>query len=148
MASGWFIKGLHQANTKQFDWVADTNIKVMLVSASYTFDPDHDFVDDVVAAELSGTGYTGGFGGSGRKALTSKTATMNTTSNRLELDAADSLWTAINAGTARAAVVFREVTSDALSPLIGYLQLAVDKATNGGDLTFSYDSTGLLHITA
>ena len=79
-------------------------VKAMLVTSSYVADRDNDFVDeaganDPIAHELSGTGYTAGFGNSGRKALASKTLTTDKTSNRVEFDCADIVWSSINAGT-------------------------------------------------
>ncbi|MGW8180027.1 MAG: hypothetical protein ACWGQW_14890, partial [bacterium] len=64
-----------------YDILTETNAKVMLVTSSYTPDRDNQYIDDGGANdptdhEISGgSGYTGGFGGSGRKALASKTIT-------------------------------------------------------------------------
>ena len=86
------------------DWLTVAKHKVMLTSASYVPDRDDDLVDaggadDAIDHEVSGTGYTGGYGGTGRKALASRTITINKTSDRVEYDAADVVWTAIDAGS-------------------------------------------------
>lgn len=145
MASKWYGKGLLKVADRTIDFVNDT-IKVMLVNASYTFNPDHDFADDVSANELSGTGYAGGFNGAGRKTLASKTITEDTANDRIEFDCADLTWTAINAGTIGGVVVLKEITNDAASPLIAFLDPS-DLVTNGGDVTLVINAEGLLQIS-
>lgn len=120
--------------------------KVMLITSAYAFNVDHDFISDLGAVELSGTGYTAGFGGAGRKTLASKAVNVNDTSDRAEFDAADLTWTAISAGTAAACVVVHETTADADSELIAYLDPS-DIVTNGGDYTIAWPSTGLFYLT-
>lgn len=118
--------------------LSDT-IKVMLAGSGYTADRDDDVVDaaganDPVDEELSGTGYTGGWGGSGRKTLGSKTVTVNKTSDRSEFDAADVTWTGIDAGTASQLLAIKEGgANDTTSRLISHHDFAV--VTNGGDVT-------------
>src|SRR3990172_10804047 len=73
-------------------------IKVMLTTAAYVPDKDHSFASQVTN-ELSGTGYAGGFGGSGRKALAAKTVTQDDAGDVAYFDAADLTWSAISAGT-------------------------------------------------
>ena len=63
------------------------------------------------------------------------------------IDAADPTWTAINAGTIAWAVVFKEITNDASSPLIACVDVA-DIATNGGDVTIQWDATGIVTFAA
>lgn len=122
------------------DVIADT-IKVMLVTSGYTFNPDDRFVSSAAASEISVTGYTGGFGGSGRKTLASRTLSADDTNNWAAFDAADVTWTALGSGaTIAAAIVFKELTSDALSPMIAYFDIA-DTPTNGGDITIQWASS-------
>lgn len=47
------------AFNKEIDFNSDT-IKVMLLTSSYTPSDAHDYVDDIVANEVVGTGYTAG----------------------------------------------------------------------------------------
>jgi hypothetical protein len=57
-------------------------------------------------------------------------------------------WTAINAGNPKYAIILKEITNDAASRLIAYLDLGT-VVTNGGDLTITPDGTaGALQITA
>ena len=120
-------------------------LKVMLVDASYTFDPDHDTLSSVTG-ELSGTGYVSGFAGSGRKTLTSKVAAVDDSGNRFYLDCADVVWTGINAGTASKAIVYVPGSSDADSVPIASID--VNKVTNGSDLTIQISNSplGLLEV--
>lgn len=146
MASKWYGKGLRKILDRTIDWVGSANIKVMLLNA-HAFNPDHEFVSDVVADEFTGTGYTGGHNGAGRKALASKTITDDTANDRIELDAADpSAWTGLNGDTVAWAIVFEQGASDAASQLICALDPA-DLTTNGGDVTLSFNAEGVAQVS-
>jgi hypothetical protein len=145
MASGWTNKGRHGVLGGTINLLTDT-IKVMLVNATTSIDPDLNFVSQISANELSGTGYTGGFGGAGRKTLASKTVTEDDTNDRAYFDAADLTWTAINAGTPVMALIIKEITNDAASIVIGWVDVN-DIATNGGDYTVAWDANGILRLT-
>lgn len=146
MASAWYNKGKAQVMNGGIDLLTDT-IKVMLVTSSYTFNPDHNFISDVVANEISVTGYTGGFGGAGRKTLASKTVTEDDTNDRSVFDAADVSWTALGAGaTIGGAILVKEVTNDGASPAIAFLD-PTDLPTNGSDVNLVFDATGILWMS-
>jgi hypothetical protein len=124
-------------------------IKVMLVDDSYVPDADHDFVDDVSADELSGTGYTGGFGGSGRKTIANRSFATDTANDRAEFTADALVWSAIDAGSAKYAVFIKEITNDAASRLLFALDLDSGGSgivTNGGDLTVTPNADGFLQL--
>jgi len=145
MASAWYNKGKTQVMNGSIDLLTDT-IKVMLVDNTYTFDADHAFVDDISGDELSGTGYTGGFAGAGRKTLGSKAVNQDDTNDRAEFDStADVTWTSLDSGTVRAAILIKEITNDAASIPIAYLDLG-DEASTGGDFVIEWDSEGILQI--
>lgn len=134
----------------RIDLIADT-LKVLLVGTGvpYTADADHRFVSSVAASEISVANYVGGFGGAGRKALTSRTLQVDDTNDWGIFDAADLTWTALGTGaTVGGAVLFKELTSDALSPLIAYFALT-NTPTNGGDFTLVWSSSpsGLLTLS-
>lgn len=130
------------AFNKEVDWDTD-DIKVMLVSSSYSPNQDtHDYLDDVTAFEVSGTGYT-----AGGVSLTSKTLTYDAANNVLALDAADVTW-ANSTITARYVVVYdNSGASAAAKPLIGYVDLVSDQASNAGNFTIQWDASGILRIT-
>ena len=127
-------------------------LKIMLVTASYVANKDDVFVeegvDDANEHELSGTGYTAGFGGSGRKTLSAKAVTKDDANDRAEFDdTADITWTGINAGTAAAAILYHHLTSDLLSTLIMYNDSGgFPIVTNGGDPTVQWNAEGSLQL--
>lgn len=127
---------------KEVDWDSDT-IKVMLLSSSYTPNQDtHDYLDDVSTYQVTGTGYT-----AGGATLTSKTVTYDAATNTTVLDAADVTW-ASSTITARYAVVYDDTpASNATKPLIGYVDLVSDQASNNGNFTIEWDASGIMRIT-
>jgi len=138
--------------TPTIDLLTDT-IKVGLSTSTHVENKDDTFLDDVGAddfidGELSGTGYTAGFGGAGRKSIGSKTLAYDAANDRVEFDGADQTWTAISAGTAAQATLMREVTNDAGSPPIANVDSGgFPVVTNGGDVTIAWNAEGILHLT-
>ena len=134
------------------DLLNDT-IKMGLSTSVHVVNRDDDFLDDASAddfssGELTGTGYTAGFGGAGRKTLASKTITVDKTNDRAEFDCADITWTGINAGTAARATVMKEITNDAASKEIANIDDGgFPIVTNGGDLTFQVNAEGLIQLS-
>lgn len=132
------------------DLLTDT-LKVMLVGTTYTANADHNFVNsDVYQTEIGGTGYAGGYGGSGRKTLSSKTIVKDTVNDRAEFNAAPVTWTSINAGTVGGAVIIRERagTGDTMSELIGFVDSgSFPVVTNGGDFTITWSVEGVLQLS-
>ena len=122
------------------DLLNDT-IKCILLNTGYTSDKDDDVVDasgadDVVDHEISGTGYTEGWGGAGRKALASKAIVVAKANDRSEFDCADLTWTALGAdnGAITEAVFVKEGgANDTTSRLISHQDFSV--TPNGGDIT-------------
>jgi len=116
----------------------DDTINVLLVDASYTESKAHTFVSSVVANELSGTGYS-------RKTLAGKSVTIDVGNSRVSFDATDPVWTGLNAGTIGGAVLFKQVTNDADSPVICFLD-PTNLVTNGSDVTLQFNASGILRI--
>lgn len=145
MADGMFNKGKYLILSDSISLSSDT-LKVMLVTSSYTFDKTHNFVGDVSSNELSVSGYTGGFAGAGRKTVASKTFTEDDTNHRAVFAVADITWTSLAAGqTIGGAILIKEVTNDAASPLIAFFDLT-NTATTGANVTLDFSSTGLFYI--
>jgi hypothetical protein len=145
MASTVYQSGLGKVIDRTIDYIADT-IKCYLVAATYTADPDHDFVSDVT--EIGNvTGYTGGFGGAGRQTLGSKTITIDDTNNRIRLTAADASFGALGTGvTIRGYAFTKETTNDAASRVLSFRQLASDTPTNGSSVTAEIATNDVLRI--
>lgn len=90
--------------------------------------------------EMTGTGYS-------RKTLAGFSVTEDDANNRVVLDASDVTWTAIDAGTARAIVVYKYNAADASAELISLHDTNFPKTTNGGDLTVQWPATGVVLAT-
>lgn len=141
MASKLYGNFLLKALNKEVDFDSDT-IKVALVSSSYTPDQDaHDYFNDVSTYEVTGTGYT-----AGGNTLASKTATYDSATNVVILDAADTTW-ASSTITARYAVIYDSTGTASTSPLIGYVDFGSDQSSTSGNFTITWDSTGIVRIT-
>jgi len=134
-----------------YDFITQV-IKGMLVTSSYVANKDNNFVDDggandPIDHELSGTGYVAGFAGSGRKTL-SMSVVEDDANDRAEITFTAITWTAINAGTAAALIMYNHITGDTASTLIAYNDSGGwPIVTNGGDLTVTPDAQGFLQFT-
>lgn len=142
MASKMYGPFLQKALNKEVDWDSDT-IKVALVSSAYTPNQDsHDYWDDVVANEVSGTGYT-----AGGQTLEGKTNTYDSANNVIVLDANDVVWSGSTI-TARYAVVYNDSgATTAQKVLIGYVDFGSEQSSTNGNFTITWDATGIVRIT-
>jgi hypothetical protein len=142
MASKLYGQFLSQALNKEIDWDTDT-IKVALLTNAYTPDQDaHNYLDDVVANEVSGTGYT-----AGGNTLANKTNAYNSGTNVIVLDADDTTWSSSTI-TARYAVIYDATpATNATRPLIGYVDFGSDQSSSNGNFTITWDATGIVRIT-
>jgi len=142
MPSKLYGQFLSQALNKEIDWDSDT-IKVALLTNAYTPDQDaHNYLDDVVANEVSGTGYT-----AGGNTLANKTNAYNAGTNVIVLDADDTTWSSSTI-TARYAVVYDATpATNATKPLIGYVDFGSDQSSSNGNFTITWDATGIVRIT-
>jgi hypothetical protein len=142
MASKMYGQFLAKAVNKEIDWDSDT-INVMLLSSAYTPNQDtHAYLSDVVASEVTGTGYT-----AGGKALTSKTVTYNAAGKVVILTAADVTWAASTI-TARYAVIYDATPgTNATRPLIGFVNFLTDQSSTSGNFVLTWDATGIIRLT-
>lgn len=126
--------------TQMVDWDADT-IKVMLVTATYV--PNyvtHQFKSDITN-EVTGTNYTAG---GNTLTGTSVAEAAGTTT----VDAADTTWLQ-NAGgftDARGAVIYKDSGVGTTSTLFGYIDFVTDKGNVNGDLTVSWNASGIFTV--
>ncbi len=142
MASLVYTQALMEMMDGTIDIDTDT-IKCMLVEDGYVPDQDDTVIDDgggndPIDHEISVSGYTGGFGGAGRKTV-SIALTANDTNNRVDIGIeADLTWSSLGAGaTIAGAILVKEITNDTLSRLIAYFDVN-DFATTGGDYTLDF----------
>lgn len=129
--------------TTPIDFLADT-IKVGLSSSTHVPNKDDTFLDDGGADDfLDGelSPYT-------RQTLGSKTFAYNAGSDRVELDAADTTFTAINAGTAAQATVEKDTGTNTTSPCLFNVDSGgFPVVTNGGDVTIQWNAAGIANLT-
>jgi hypothetical protein len=147
MAGFTFNAGSTALQDGTVDYLTDAVVKVILLTDAYTPDKDHATVTAIATAEVSVAGYTGGFGGAGRKALGSKTVATDNATDRTEYDAADpSAWTlAVGEDVKYAAVVWEDTNDDGSIPLflIDFAEGTIP--TNGGTFTFSFAAGGFAY---
>lgn len=114
----------------------------MIVGTGYTPNPDHEFVADVVANEISASGYSGGYGGTGRHDAGSLSFGYDDTNDRAYVDTADpASWTIASGPTGAYAILLKKVTSDALSPILCCIDI-VNYAFDGTPYTLQVNASG------
>lgn len=100
-------------------WANLTAPHCMLLAASQTTLPSRQTNTVSEVDEFSGTGYTGGFGGSGRQALASMSVSEDDSNQRVELTCAAVSFSSISTGRAAPiAAIIEEITNDAGSNVI------------------------------
>lgn len=128
MANGVYNRGKFLVATAGVN-LSSADLRMLLVKSTYTFDPDHNFVADVVAGaqEISVAGYA-------RQTLLGKTVVEDDATDFAYLDATDPVFAALVAGqTIGGAVLFIHTGSDATAQVLAFYDLA-DTLTNGLDI--------------
>lgn len=141
-------------STGEIDLIADT-IKMLALEDDTGESTDHEFFGDLTgdsAVEVTSTGYTGGYGGAGRKTLASKAWAVNQATDLAWFDCADITWTAISRAAAESwvgLVLLKEVTDDDHSPVIAHIDTAtgLPLIPNGSNITVTIDTAGIIQIT-
>lgn len=136
-----YVPALEHLTDADFDWLAD-DIRVALVASGYTPNTDtHAYFSDVTN-EVTGTGYT-----AGGAALGTKTRTLDTATNKVTLDAADTSWPGAVV-TPRYAVVYKKrggaASADELLLLVDF---GADVPASGG-FEILWNASGILTATA
>jgi hypothetical protein len=129
---------------KEIDLLSDT-IKVALTTVTYVPAQDTDDYFDDVTNEVPGTGnYT-----SGGQQIANDTLTYTSGTNVMKYDGDDMSWASSTIANARVLVIYDSTpASDATRPLIGYSIFDGDVSTSAGTLTITWDSAGILTLTA
>jgi hypothetical protein len=130
------------AFNKEIDFNSDT-IKVALLGTGYTPNLDtHNYFDDVVANEITGTGYT-----AGGATLSSAAVTYDAATNTLKLAGGNVSWSGSTL-TARYAVVYDATPgSNATRPLIVLVDFDATMSSNAGVLSVNWDAAGIATVT-
>lgn len=128
------------------DWTSGgITVSALLVDSSSTYVPSSsdNFLSDVTGNanfhELSGTGYA-------RQNVTSRAVTRVDGSTKVQLTAANLAYTAINAGTIKAILVYKDTGTGSTSDLIAYIDSGGSKITNGGNLTIQWGADGVVKL--
>lgn len=130
MSSGIYnkAKGLEGV----FDWDAGGDTyRVLLVTSTYTPNPDHVFVSDITN-ELSGGSYA-------RQDLGGRAISIDNVNDRVDHNATNVTFTI--AGSPKYAIVYKFITNDAASPLVCWIDLG--SVTLTGDLTVKWNGGAL-----
>jgi len=116
------------------------DIKVALVTSSYTPNQDthEDFAD--ITGESTGTGYT-----AGGETIANTTVTTDTGDDEGVFNGDDVTW-ASSTVTARGAVIYKDSGTPATSWLIGYLDFTTDQSSSSGDFTIQWSAEGILNL--
>ncbi len=110
---------------------ANTEVNVNTISAFTTLD------------EMDGSGYA-------RVALTGETVNEDAGNNRAEFDATDATFASLGAGTrqVKAAILYKHVGADSSNIPIAYIDTAgFPFSANGGNITLTWNSEGIVQIT-
>jgi len=116
------------------------DIKVALVTSSFSpnQDTEEDFAD--VTNEVTGTGYT-----ADGASLANDAVSIDDTDNEGVYDADDVTWSTSTI-TARGAVVYYDTGTAATSLLICYLDFTTDQSSSAGDFTIAWNTEGILNL--
>jgi len=130
MASFVTNEGAHQFSTDLgMHWDDASTVKALLLKSG-TPTKDTQFVNEISAGELTGSGYA-------RVTVGSRSITKDTANDWILLDCADIAFAAIASGeTVTWCVIFYDTGSDATSPVLICID-PTDTATNGGTITIT-----------
>ncbi len=143
MASNWYDEGLYQALDAG---VSGRDIRTLLLKDTYSFDPTHATVADVIAGsqEISVSGYS-------RFNNSAPSVAKDGTNHRAYMDLDDSVFTGLAAGQdVGFAVVYEYNASDASATPIALLDFS-DTPTNGSAFTVVWEavaSGGVAYVAA
>lgn len=138
----WYVNGLKSMATAGLGISSVTGtIKMMFLSSAYVLDQDnHDFLNDVNANEVTGTGVS-----AGGVTLASVTVTVDGATNTVTIDAADV--TGINV-SACYGVIHVSTGTASTSPLYLIVDFSEGTATNVTITGVTWSASGIAALTA
>lgn len=122
MAAAAYNRGKFIFIDSSLNLVSDT-IRALLVTSAYTFDPDHNFVSDITN-EVAHASYA-------RQDMSNKSVAEDDANDRAEYHADPVDFGALTGVTPDAIIIYKFVTNDAASPLIGYSDVGFGAVANG-----------------
>jgi hypothetical protein len=130
MASHVNMKVLHAALKGDIDFDTVT-VKVMLVTSSYTENPDHDFRDDITN-EVVGTNYT-----AGGETATCSVSAIDTANNRVEVSLGGASWATSTITAAGAQYYVSRGGASSADELIAFNDFGGDVTSTAGTFTLN-----------
>jgi len=138
----WYGNALLNAMKGLISWQS-TNIKAIALTSSHTPNQDsHDFLDDIIADECTGDGYT-----SGGVVVSNPSPSYDSSNNIVKLDCDDIIFPGVYITARYIALYDNRVAGNSNKPLIGYIDIGEDLETLGGDLKLIIDDNGILKGT-
>jgi hypothetical protein len=134
MASGIYDRFKANLMNKIVDLEADT-VKVMLLDTNHSFTSTDNAKSDVVANEISGTGYTATGASLASKAVTQAATT--------KFDAADTAWTS-STFTAYHAVIYDDTLAS--DDLICSIDFGGAQTVTSGTFTIQWNAAGIITL--
>ena len=138
----WYVQGLKSlVNAGLGISSVSGTVKMMFLSSAYVLDQDnHDFLNDVNANEVTGTGVA-----AGGVTLSSVTVTVTGSTNTVSIDAADI--TGINV-SACYGVIHVSTGTASTSPLYLIVDFSEGTATNVTITGVTWNASGIAALTA
>lgn len=125
MSNSWYNKLPTLLGNGNLDWDDSSGVTVKMLlgrsTSTYTFDPDHANISALTGlVEISVASYA-------RQAVTSRTVTQDDTNNNAKYDCGNVGFGALESGqTVDFAVIYQEITTDADSPPLFYIDGKMD----------------------
>ena len=142
VTANYYGKFFLSALNKEADLNSDT-LKVMLLEPGHTPDLDGDqYVSDIVADEVTGTGYT-----AGGATIATPTVTYDAGTNTIKIDGGDASWPTSTIDAGFAAVYDSTPGSDATRPLILLINFDGTVSSLAGTFLVSFNAAGIATIT-
>lgn len=134
MASGMYNRFKANLMNKEIDLEADV-IKVMLLNNSHSFVATHNQKSEIVANEISGTGYTAGGAALAGKAVTQEATT--------KWDATDVEWTTATFSAWHSGIYDDDLTND---DLICSIDFGGEKTVSAGTFKIQWHVNGIVTL--
>ena len=147
MASGFYNHFYNKLFKGEFDFEAASGqvFKVMLLTNVYTFDETSrdtdEFISDVNANEVAGTGYS-----AGGATIGSVDITKNDTTNKSIVDGADVSWPSSTI-TARYGIIYKDTGLASTSPVIRAIDFSSDQASSNTEFKITWSANGIIDLT-
>jgi hypothetical protein len=131
-----------------FVWDVSDNIKVILITTGYIFDPDHHYVSELSQYEINGTNYISGYGNAGRALIESRSVYTDLSTDSVYFKGDNISWSGVNAGIIGSLIIAMESGgSDSNSLLIAHLTSGgLPLTTDGTSVNLVWNTLGIFKV--